>query len=368
MATTRSLITRALSLIGVVSSGETPSADEMSDALLCLNDMLDAWPTERLLLHRQARTVYDLVVNQQDYTIGSGGGFNGARPPTGITLAGIVTGSGETQVEYPMRVLTQAEWASVGVKGVKSSIPCAVYYNSTFPLGTLSFWPIPSAAATKAAIYADVKLAALALDDTISLPEGYARALRYLLALELAPEFGRAVPPSVAAIAIEARANLKASNLRPDLLLSIDPALLEGGRGFGGGGGWPVMGGTSPAVTPVVIDLGGSRTIAVNHTTWVPVESYRTITIDSADYTSYSLEVAVDAWSLNALVTTLIRLYDVTAGAACGAGSVIATSTTPTTFNVTLTDDPGVDHDYRLEVMSGPISEDLYAVGTLRSY
>ncbi len=43
MTTARTLITRSLRTLGVLHSGETPSAEEANDALDALNEMLGAW-------------------------------------------------------------------------------------------------------------------------------------------------------------------------------------------------------------------------------------------------------------------------------------------------------------------------------------
>ena len=43
MTTARTLITRSLRTLGVLHSGETPSAEEANDALDSLNEMLGAW-------------------------------------------------------------------------------------------------------------------------------------------------------------------------------------------------------------------------------------------------------------------------------------------------------------------------------------
>lgn len=43
MATASDIVTRALRSLRVISSGETPTADESADGLTALNDMLAAW-------------------------------------------------------------------------------------------------------------------------------------------------------------------------------------------------------------------------------------------------------------------------------------------------------------------------------------
>lgn len=46
MTTVSTMITRALRTLGVLQSGESPSAEESSDALVAFNDMLNFWRTQ----------------------------------------------------------------------------------------------------------------------------------------------------------------------------------------------------------------------------------------------------------------------------------------------------------------------------------
>ena len=63
-----------------------------------------------------------------------------------------------------------------------------------------------------------------ALTTSLSLPPGYERALRYALALELAPEYGRQVSEIVMAAAVESKAAIKRMNIAP-AYLQVDDAL-----------------------------------------------------------------------------------------------------------------------------------------------
>jgi len=91
------LVSRSLSLIGVLASGETPSGAESSDGLSFLNDLLDSWNAERLMVFTITREAFDsngnpfyLTLGKQDYTMGTGGNFNFPRPAR-IERAGIFT-------------------------------------------------------------------------------------------------------------------------------------------------------------------------------------------------------------------------------------------------------------------------------------
>lgn len=228
--TANDLISSALRLIGVLSSGESPSAAEANDGLTILNQMLDAWSTERLALFTVQRQVVIPATLKQAYTVGSGGDFNIPRPPR-IDRVGVISLTNAAQpLELPVEMVTDVGWEAIPVKNISSSLPLKVWNDLGFPLMTLSFWPIPSVQ-VNFALYTWTALTQfpdLVTDEEF--PPGYLKALRYNLALDLAPEFGREVPQVVAAQAIASKAAIKALNIVP-VDLRCDEALIgRGGR------------------------------------------------------------------------------------------------------------------------------------------
>lgn len=226
--TGRELITGALRLIGAIASGETASADEATDALSALNGMLDSWSLEKLILYARTEEVFTLVGAQQTYTIGSTGDFNTTRPLS-IEEARIRV----SNVDYPVEIIGLEKWSAIANKTLTSTYPIMLYPEFTNPLATLKFWPIPDAA-NSVVLWSWKTLTQIAtLNTTIALPPGYERALRYNLAIELAPEYGKSVSAEVASSALESKSNIKRINFKPAMLF-VDSALLGGrnGKGF----------------------------------------------------------------------------------------------------------------------------------------
>ena len=62
--------------------------------------------------------------------------------------------------------------------------------------------------------------------DTVSVPPGYADAIRYNLAVKLAPEWGRTITPEVAEMARTSKAAIQRLNLPAPVML-CDPAMLN---------------------------------------------------------------------------------------------------------------------------------------------
>lgn len=70
------IINGALRAIGALASGEVAESDMAQDALDMLNDMIDQWSNQHLMIAYQTEIVFPLVDNVTQYTIGLGGSVN----------------------------------------------------------------------------------------------------------------------------------------------------------------------------------------------------------------------------------------------------------------------------------------------------
>lgn len=215
----RDLIKSSLRLIGAIATGETPSAEESNDALFVLNDMLDAYALENLMLYRNENDGFTLTPSKQIYTIGAGGDFNVTRP---VTIEGaFINYNG---IDFQLKLLNTEQWNSIPIKTLSSPIPTTLTYFATNPLGSLYLWPVPTLA-IPITLSVNMQFARLAsINDTLAFPPGYLKFLRYQLAIELAPEYGLQVPATVVAIASDMMANLKVANAQQQVS-EFDPAL-----------------------------------------------------------------------------------------------------------------------------------------------
>lgn len=223
--TARDLIRRSLMLIGVLAEGETASADALQDGLSSLNDMLGSWSTEGLTVFNRVREEFTLTPGTAAYTIGVSGTFNTSRPLE-IEQATLEDQSASPTIEMPIEIISLRQWSTIAIKDMQSTYPLKLYIEMTNPLAIINLWPVPSAA-NKLVIYSRKPLSSIASANTaIALPPGYDKALRYNLAIELAPEYGKATPPEVMNGAIEAKANIKRQNIKPSYL-ECDAALVN---------------------------------------------------------------------------------------------------------------------------------------------
>jgi len=233
--TTRTLIADAMKLIGALAAGESPTADEAKDALARVNDILEAWSLDRLMVSDVVRQAFTLTSGQQKYLWGILGDW-GVERPTHIFGARLITLADPTQpLEMPLRLYTDQEWREVSMKSLTGPQPEGMWFNSSYPQAECWFWPIPNVSTLQVAIYHPMPVHdAVTLDTVLVLPPGYKRALRYALAVELAPEFGRQLSPTIYKIAAESKAAIRDMNDRPSEL-RCDPALT------GGSGRWSIL-------------------------------------------------------------------------------------------------------------------------------
>jgi len=218
MTTAREIITDALRDINAVGVGQTPLAQNIQDGFRRLNAMLGQWRAQRW-------TVYHLLdlskvaTGATYYTIGSGGDFNVSVPPPKIEAAYIRQLQGTLSVDYPLtQIPTYEDYSRVPVKALQA-FSSAFFYDTSWPLGKIYFWPIPNDDSYEVHIIVrDVLTSFATLNTVLNLPPEYEEALRMQLAKRLAPTYGKDLSPLYLANAKTALGMVKTSNLQIPLL------------------------------------------------------------------------------------------------------------------------------------------------------
>ena len=97
MAKPIDIITRALKDIGALAAGEDPTADASQDAFDMLNDMLDQWSNEDMMVYNYTEIIFPVISGQTQYTIGPGGdlgsNFVGSIAGDILTITSVNSGS-----------------------------------------------------------------------------------------------------------------------------------------------------------------------------------------------------------------------------------------------------------------------------------
>jgi len=210
MTTVRDLITDALEDIGAIAAGEAVDAVNAASCLRVLNRLLGSWAEEELMCYTVDRTTFNLVANQQSYTLGVGGTFNTTYPvrPAQINLASVIYNG----VELPIETMNDEQWQGIVKKDTYSTIPLMVWTNGNYPLNVLYFWPIPTVANQLVLSVWNQTTAYASVNDTVTLPPGYETALVSNLAVLLAPKFGLEASPTIQKLAVMSKQRIKDLN------------------------------------------------------------------------------------------------------------------------------------------------------------
>jgi len=226
--TPRKLIYDTYRELGVLRTGQGPSDDATDDAYRALNDMVEAWALESLMVLGSEGTAYPVQANLGSYTLGPGGTLGGVRPVrvdgAGFTYPqGSVGCTGET----PLEVLTLDRYRTHR---------SGVYVDGSYPLANVALHPVPTVDGMLT-LYTWMPLPTFTgLDKSYDLPPGYSRALRFNLALDVAPmaRYMAKIPEVLYArieqAAIESKAAIKSFHSTPPPILRGDEAL---GCGYG---------------------------------------------------------------------------------------------------------------------------------------
>lgn len=221
------LVTRVMRIIGSLATGETPSATDAEAVLTIVNDMLDTWAADRLMVFTITRKLFTPATNKQTYSYGPGGDFNDYRPPK-IDRVSVITNVASAQpLELPITYFTDAQWQDVPTKNVQSTFPLSVYDDQNYPLRNLSYWPIPTAA-WQPVFYVWTQLNKFPnLQADLEFPPAYAEAIKYNAAVRAVPEFGIGpLDPTVVSLALSTMATAKGINI-PIVDLRCDDAVVN---------------------------------------------------------------------------------------------------------------------------------------------
>ncbi len=132
---------------------------------------------------------------------------------------------GISNLDYSFSMISFDRYKEELLKNVQGPWPYVAAYQPTFPYGTLYVYPAPGTNYS-AHLFTDLLLSNFAQTTApYALPQGYTRALKKLLALELAPNYGKTPSPLLMTQAKEAKELIKAVNDTPVVTLRFDSAI-----------------------------------------------------------------------------------------------------------------------------------------------
>lgn len=212
------IINNSLRVLQVASPDVVLTAAEASNALDTLNLMIDSWSNEPMMINHVVKDSLILTPGQAQYTIGTSGNINTDRPIQIESSTITISNS-----ELPLSIVSYDDWAVIRLKTI-SAYPDTLYFDTAYPLGIINLYPVPSTATTLTLYSLKPFTKFTDLTSIFSLPPGYARAMKYQLAIELAPEYQTSAGPDVIALAQAAKAGIKRVNKRT-ITMQLDPML-----------------------------------------------------------------------------------------------------------------------------------------------
>ena len=232
MPTGTTIINAALRQIGIRQITST----EQDEALEALNNLLRQWSTERLTVFSITEESFSLPSGQITRTIGTGGNFDTSRPQ--IIVDAFIRDT--NNYDYPVDVsMSQEEYNCIAAKSTVQGRPRRLFYKSEYPLGKIYFDLKPENTETLF-LFSWKPLTEFSSSITnVALPGEYEEALKYNLAVRLAPEYQITPDNIVIQMAVITKKSIKEINAPIVEPVRFDSALTGSRRT--GASGYPAI-------------------------------------------------------------------------------------------------------------------------------
>ncbi len=220
--TALTIIKAAMRVVGVLASGETPTADESADGLEAMKFMFRHWSSKNIRLYFVTKDTLTLT-GASSYTIGTGGTINTLRP---TSIRGAIFR--QSDIDYPMEIIDEDKYRRFSMKSFAGD-PGYIWYSPEYPLGKVYPWPIGGSGT----IYLDSMKPLVdptAITSSISFPPEYDEAIKYQLAVRLAAEYGRTLPQEVVALAATCLDDIESRNFASQIN-SVRPEVIRLAQG-----------------------------------------------------------------------------------------------------------------------------------------
>ena len=181
------IITDILLIAGAVEAGQSPDGNDSNDTLRAMNTLMESWGIKKFVAHFKTTDSLTLTVGTAEYTIGSGGDFDTARP---TRIEGAYIRDSDNNDHF-VAVISSGTYRRIEVKD-DDARPDQLWYNPTYSsaLGTITLNYEPDVAE-------DLYIESLKpltnftnLTTETVLPPEYNRALKWNTLKEVASGFG----------------------------------------------------------------------------------------------------------------------------------------------------------------------------------
>lgn len=241
MASPNSITVTALDIInaagqeiGALAGGEAFKNDDLAWVLQKLQRLIDRYNAREPMVYNVNFTVYTLNPPSDPLdptTIGPGGDFDVNQRPVIIESIGLILDDGTPDVELPLNRRDQDWWANNRIKGLTSTLPTDFYYSPDWPLGSIYFWPVPTASHEVRLQSRLVLTEYMDTSQSFSMPPAYWDLIVYELAISIAPSFEREPSSTLLALWKAAIKAVQVNNIASPRLASDSPSSNINGAG-----------------------------------------------------------------------------------------------------------------------------------------
>jgi len=234
--TARDIIKKALKEIRVLSSmgGQAVDAEVEDDAFVDLNNILEMWSLENLMVPAWTEETATLTASRADNTVGSGGQFAN-NYPLEISLLKGDNFIRRDNLDYPVDVITMDGYRAIRNKTIEGR-PFQMALQPEHPLAKIFLYYTPSNSTDVLHYRARAELDSFSsVTDTVDIWIGYEKALISNLAVEIAPRNGKRAEDIQITIAKAAadKDRIERQNAAPIPRVRMNQlARLTTGRGF----------------------------------------------------------------------------------------------------------------------------------------
>lgn len=185
------LIKECLQLVEAIGEGQDPNSTQYADASRTLNLMLKAWQAYGIQLWKEKTISFSLTQGKKSYTIGSSGSVDVSEVRPLKILEAVIRDSSDNDTN--LIPLTRQEYWNLSDKTTEG-FTTQFYYEKSVPNGELFIWPTAdstSAGSNTIHLVYQAPIEDMDADtDELDFPQEWYEAVKYGLALRLAPVYG----------------------------------------------------------------------------------------------------------------------------------------------------------------------------------
>ena len=214
----RELLRVVFRICQVIGPGEqlddTPQEQE---AFEYLNSLIGSWSARNILLYSSVIDKFTLTSGKNEYSWGTGSVWDTARPNY-IEDAYITYNNTDSS----LKLITEQWYFDLSNKEM-SGQPFFLYYKPDYPFGKVFLYNTPNKNYQITLSSFKQLISFNSVEDEITLPAYYIKALKYNIAIELAAEYAQELQPSVLMLAVDSLNYVLLANQKQINTAQFDP-------------------------------------------------------------------------------------------------------------------------------------------------